>query len=617
MKKIDPIIWDPVDGLELEDNALAAIRAEGNTLVVAGPGAGKTELLAQKACYLLQTQACTYPRKILAISFKRDAAFNLKERVARRCGEQLSQRFDSFTFDAFAKQLLDRFRSCLPAAYRISSTYSFIEKYKYEIEDAFKAADSTYFYTKGHDYVKFLTAMSLPHDKTDPDQRVVYDAWQALILGANPKVTFPMIMRLAEYIIQLNPVLKSYLQQTYSHVFLDEFQDTTYIQYDFLQACFRGSKVNYTAVGDDKQMIMAWAGAMPNIFKLFIKDTGAQKLPLEMNFRSAPKLVNLQNYLIQELLGKTDFVRHSNRWKGDEGEVKMCLFNDQENEMQYLLQQVQTWLVHDNLPPREICILVKQKPDNYVSDLIALFDTHGIQARDESSLQDLLTEDLVIYVTNFLIVIFSNQHSMESDAVYQFLCNVHASYDDTRLLRLKKQYLKLCRNLQAKYQHVQVDDQALKDLINEIIRFTGVDKIKNAYPQYQQGNWLIQVLKQLFKYLSEKLRTNGGMLGALEALVGKNVIPVMTTHKSKGLEYHTVIFIGLEDGAFWTYRENADQDNNLVFVALSRAKYRVVFTFCKKRTFTHRQQTAIEIEKIHTLLKAFPNVEIFEQQTDE
>jgi superfamily I DNA/RNA helicase len=107
------------------------------------------------------------------------------------------------------------------------------------------------------------------------------------------------------------------------------------------------------------------------------------------------------------------------------------------------------------------------------------------------------------------------------------------------------------------------------------------------------------------------------MLGALEALVGKNVIPVMTTHKSKGLEYHTVIFIGLEDGAFWTYRENADQDNNLVFVALSRAKYRVVFTFCKKRTFTHRQQTAIEIEKIHTLLKAFPNVEIFEQQTDE
>ncbi|WP_294332924.1 3'-5' exonuclease [Chryseobacterium sp. sg2396] len=57
----------------------------------------------------------------------------------------------------------------------------------------------------------------------------------------------------------------------------------------------------------------------------------------------------------------------------------------------------------------------------------------------------------------------------------------------------------------------------------------------------------------------------------------------MTIHKSKGLEYHTVIFIGLEDGAFWSFQQQPDEDKCTLFVALSRAKERVAFTFSKKR----------------------------------
>jgi DNA helicase II / ATP-dependent DNA helicase PcrA len=51
----------------------------------------------------------------------------------------------------------------------------------------------------------------------------------------------------------------------------------------------------------------------------------------------------------------------------------------------------------------------------------------------------------------------------------------------------------------------------------------------------------------------------------------------MTIHKSKGLEYHTIIFIGLEDGAFWTFQRQPDEDKCAFFVALSRAKERVIF----------------------------------------
>jgi len=72
--------------MELEPTALTAATTTGRNLVVtAGPGAGKTELLAQRADFLLRTGQCRYPRRILAISFKVDAAKNLKDRVRRRC----------------------------------------------------------------------------------------------------------------------------------------------------------------------------------------------------------------------------------------------------------------------------------------------------------------------------------------------------------------------------------------------------------------------------------------------------------------------------------------------------------------------------------------------------
>src|ERR1700735_1451485 len=104
-----PDEWRPVDVPELEPAVEEAVRASFNALVVAGPGAGKTELLAQRACYLLQTDRCPGPRRILAISFKRDAARNVGDPRAKRCHPELARRFDSMTFDAFAKNLVDRF----------------------------------------------------------------------------------------------------------------------------------------------------------------------------------------------------------------------------------------------------------------------------------------------------------------------------------------------------------------------------------------------------------------------------------------------------------------------------------------------------------------------------
>src|SRR5687767_12832495 len=124
-KRTHPGDWR-AEGITLEPAALRVTKGSQNTIVIAGPGAGKTELLAQRASFLLETETCPFPFRILAISFKRESAENLRKRVLLRCGEEFTRRFDSMTYDAFAKDLVDRFLLALPAEYRPTANYGIL-----------------------------------------------------------------------------------------------------------------------------------------------------------------------------------------------------------------------------------------------------------------------------------------------------------------------------------------------------------------------------------------------------------------------------------------------------------------------------------------------------------
>lgn len=122
-RRVRPDQWTPIGVDALEANAMTVVRSADNRSVIAGPGAGKTELLAQRAAFLFQTGTSPPPRRILAISFKRDAATNLAERVGKRCHRSHAGRLDSMTFDAFAKGLVDRFGQALPKRWRPRPDY--------------------------------------------------------------------------------------------------------------------------------------------------------------------------------------------------------------------------------------------------------------------------------------------------------------------------------------------------------------------------------------------------------------------------------------------------------------------------------------------------------------
>lgn len=596
--------WEPSDNMNLEDNALTTVKSDYNTLVVAGPGAGKTELLAQRASFLLETNECVYPKRILAISFKRDAAYNLNNRVEKRCGEKLSKRFDSLTFDAFSKLILDQFYRGLPKGYKINYPYDVVLN-ENEILDIYKAIDINFHNTHNRNELLDIHNEVLPIENAGVGNRIKLQVWKQLVDKKSSSLSFKMIMRLAQLIINSNPIVKSYLQETYSHIFLDEFQDTTFLQFDFLNSCFKGSNAMFTAVGDDKQRIMLWAGAKPDIFDAYIKEYKAKDVFLEMNFRSAPRLVELQNHLISKLLNKTDLVKASSKWDKNKGEAYVWIYENQQKETEHLFNEVKSWIESNELKPRDICILVKQQLSVYAGEIIDFFNDNGIKARDENQLQDLLSDDLIMFILNTISLLSDKKSLDEKTQALNFLINTSSVYDDTEIVKLENKFNKFIKQLCKK-------ELESKELIEAIINFVTIDRIKANFPNYRNSKFLKDMLKQLSESLEKYILESENIYEAVQKLLGKDSVPIMTIHKSKGLEYNTIIFVGLEDGAFWSFEKQPDEDKCAFFVALSRAEERVAFTFSKTRADKYGRIRNQGIDKIKVIFEELQNSKIVE-----
>ena len=589
MKMVPLDKWQPCAGIALEEAADTAVRCSDNhMLVIAGPGAGKTELLAQKAAFLFQTNQCKDPQKILAISFKTDAAQNLKERVEARCGIEIRGRFVSMTYDAFAKSILDHFMYALPKDLCPASDY--LVNDPDIIEAAFryvgyKNPDNLSPSRLSSFYDASLARVNIPITGNEISHRV----WPLLLRGFNGNkatLTFKMIMMLAMYIVKTNPYIKRALQMTYAYVFLDEFQDTTDLQYAFLKECFFGSGTKITAVGDNKQRIMGWAGALKGIFNLFCQELNPEGIRLTMNHRSAPRLVSLQKAMYTSLKEQRTEVNVSDKWNAEDGEIVLVVADNERLEAETVVADILNRIA-EGTKPSDMCILCKQLPQNYSTVIISELDKHGVRARIETDYQDLIKEPIVDLLLKFLLCAHNRKHPNEWNFVEETLVELWAigaaqgndAYDEmqTKLVALADNVGKL----------MQQGPSAMQwhDMLVNILNFFDIAKLKAKYPAYKQGDFLESLINRFEGlFWTEYTATSGEWHVAIENFCGEHSIPIMTVHKSKGLEYSAVYFVGLEDSAFWNFRNQPDEDRCAFFVALSRAKESIMFTFCKQRS---------------------------------
>lgn len=604
---IDKKKWKPVDGIILEENALLATKSSSNMLVVAGPGAGKSELLAQRACYLLQTNECSEPHRILAVSFKKDAASNIGERVLKRSGKELGQRFDSMTFDAFAKSIIDQFINAMPVKYRPKKEYEIITDDELIVflkkEEIFN-----FKYKKQYtDILGKLTTDKLPFSEENKFEENLWFLIANKDVDSKCYLTFKMIGRLAEYLIRKNPLLKKMLNITYTHAFLDEYQDITSIQYDLFKTCFYKEDLIVTAVGDDKQRIMIWAGALRDAFERLIRDFNATETMLIMNHRSAPRLLQIQKTLYRNFFYKNSEVAldivSNNKWNQEDGESYIHLFKDDNKEAEIIADEISK-LIEIGYSKRDICIIVKQTLEIYCTHIINKLSQLGIVARNEAKYQDLLKEDLINLLANIMTIIVKDKASnewVELIELYRYL-NGNNENDVYKSIELEKLLDNRIKNFKVQMEKVKTFIE-FETFINNILEFIDVDKIKCRYSQYNNTTIFNKCISDYCELIWKEYELCSEWVRALENFKGKDSIPIMTVHKSKGLEYECIFFIGLEDGAFWNFNKQRSEEFCAFFVALSRARKRLDFTYCENRSLTkYSNQSKSSINEFYNIL---------------
>lgn len=518
--------WAPADGLMMEPSALRAAKEEVRCLALtAGPGAGKTEMLAQRADFLLRTGVCRYPKRILAISFKVDASKNLKERVVRRCGIDLASRFDSYTFHAFAKRIIDRFRPVLTG-----------------------------------------------RDTLDPG----YKLGDKRVEGK--QIEFADLVPLAVKILRTCAMARNAIRQTYSDVFLDEFQDCTGDQYELVKIAFQGTVIRLTAVGDTKQTIMGWAGALDGIFSTFAADFNAVPLNMYRNFRSKPKLLRLQNEIIRVLDASS--VMPEEQLVGNEGEVFGWRFEDSQKEADYLANLIVAWVRKELVPLPEVAILVSKQLDLYADRLMAALEAHGIPYRNEHQLQDLTAEPAARLVVDYLACLYGER---EPKAWMRLISQLMPFAGDEIQSGAQRDVLKVLKQQREKTAIASIVGDPYADWwesVREFLNYVGRETLVALSPDYESVERLRAVILSTKQRIEEHLKIEPDLPKALQRLSDDQAVRILTIHKSKGLEFDSVIMLAVEEEIFF-----GDQDANrcAFFVGVSRAKRRLVLTHADQR----------------------------------
>lgn len=604
-RPVAPWAWRPRGIPNLEPNAWTALRRAESTSVVAGPGAGKSEFLAQRAAYLLETGLCKAPQQILAISFKTDAAANLAARVRKRCPPELAGRFVSLTFDAFTKSLVDRFHAVIPPHWRPTRPYDIGFPNQQTVEGeltrigriappewqariaAFVPATFEAQDVGGH-----RLRAGLPLQHATAEEFAIYN-WlhQQLFRTNGSKLTFVTLNRLAELIVRATPRIARALRMTYPYVFVDEFQDTSFAQYDFLLSAFGGRGTVVTAVGDHKQRIMGWAGARQDAFERFEADFEAQRVNLLFNFRSSPELVRVQHFVAQALDPQSPQIQSQAAGQLDRDVVQVWKSSSTAAEGQRLAHWIVADMAARQKQPRDYVLLVRQRPDRFEQELQPVFAAAGLSIRNESriigrtNVQDLMVDEAASVALAALRLATGQRSAAAWSALSSTVYAIRGVDEDDELRRERadRDIQSFLGELRRDIRDAPPSTELAAEITQRIFGFLDVAAIKRTFAAYMRNDLLEIMIEGFSLHLQQAASVTTNWPDCIDRFVGTYDIPLMTVHKSKGLEYDTVFFVGLDDRSWWSHTPRNPEGIATFFVALSRAKQRAIFLFCEHR----------------------------------
>ena len=296
---------------ELNSEQKAAVECvEGPVLIVAGAGSGKTRVLTSRIAYIIEKGGD--PGRIMALTFTKKAATEMKERIAVMVGERKARRIYMGTFHSIFIRFLREYADRLgyPQSFTIYDTSDSVNAVKSCIKQL--GLDDKIYKPKevlsrismaknnlvtAEMYARSDKAVMADRHSKKPELHAVYRAYAA-VCRQSGVMDFDDILLNMYQLLKDCPDARSDIAGRFDYILVDEYQDTNSAQYQILKGLMLNHR-NLCVVGDDSQSIYAFRGArIENILNFRRDFPQARLFRLERNYRSTANIVNAANSLI-------------------------------------------------------------------------------------------------------------------------------------------------------------------------------------------------------------------------------------------------------------------------------------------------------------------------------
>jgi DNA helicase-2/ATP-dependent DNA helicase PcrA len=602
---------DLTKGLNPEQLAAVSMGNE-SALIIAGAGSGKTRVLTTRIAWLLQTHMAA-PSNILAVTFTNKAAKEMLARVNSLLPISPRQLWIG-TFHGLCHRLLRiHYRDAgLPELFQIIDMQDQLRVIKrllkgLNIDEDMYPPKSFQYYINHHKEEGERAHKLAPWDAQSELMKTVYYEYEQLCQREGI-VDFAELLLRSYELLHNNHALREHYQARFTHILIDEFQDTNRLQYAWLKLLAGENNVVF-AVGDDDQSIYAFRGANVGNMTDFQQEFHiTHVIRLEQNYRSQGNILEAANVLIAhnpDRLGK-------NLWtQAEQGEpIRVFQASTDFEESEFIVEEVRE-LQQEGLPLNEIALLYRSNAQSRALEH-ALFIAGipyrvygGLRFFERQEIKHALSylrliinpedDNALLRVINFptrgigsrSIEALQEAAARQGTSLWQAACTQSIGRSTAALHR----FILLIENMRQSTQGF-----VLTEVIEHMLHESGLlahyqaekdgeDRVANLEELVNAAaSFLSEYENNLIDFVSHAALEAGDH----QAGAGQEAVQLMTVHAAKGLEFHTVFITGLEEGLFPHENSLADfknlaEERRLMYVAITRARRALNLSFAQSR----------------------------------
>lgn len=622
---------------ELNAAQRAAVEnVDGPTMIVAGPGSGKTRVLTYRIAHLLKLGVDSF--SILALTFTNKASESMRARIEKIAGTDGRNLYMGTFHSVFARILrVEAPKIGYPSNFTIYDTEDAKSLLKTIIKEqglddkAYKpnqvlnriSAAKNALITPGR-YAASPELITEDRHAQKPAMANIYKLYTERCFKAGAMDFDDLLLNIHIILDKFPDVLYKY-QHKFRYVLIDEFQDTNFLQYNIVKRIADVFQ-NITVVGDDAQSIYAFRGATIDNILNFEKDFPDLKVfKLEQNYRSTQNIVKAAN----ELIHKNKHQLKKEIWtQNDKGEdIRIVRTPSDNEEGRWVADSIMELKMREHHKNSEFAILYRTNAQSRafeeslrrhnipykiyggmsfyqrkeVKDLLAYLKL-TVNHYDEEAMKRVINypargigqstlDKVAIYAAN------------ENKTAWDILNNIHA-YDFTpraktsieEFVLMIKSFaaLSASKNAYELSSHIGKTTRLIAELYNDktvegVSRFENVQELLNSIKEFVEEDEL-QEDEVIFtdKSLGTFLQNVSLLTGDEKAPENIDTVKLMTVHAAKGLEFPVVYVVGIEENLFPGQQslyslEDLEEERRLFYVAITRAETRLFLTYASTR----------------------------------